>query len=345
VVKDGMATDAGRGVAQLLSSYRDGGTLVLQGLHTYWPALTEFTNFLAHELSASFQVNAYLTPSTSRVARGLRPHFDTHDVFVLQLRGRKHWRIFEPATKLPLKDQAFDEAPKHLGRARHEFALSPGDCVYIPRGFYHDAAVKRSPCSSLHLTVGVFPTTWKDLLESIVAQAAARDVRLRESLPLGLGFDAASRSRLRKRVARLFTSLPTERGLKTALAQVLERIQESQRPVVDGHLVDLERLPRIHLSTPLWKRNLPFWIRPAKETVALHFAGKVVRMPWFVKPALHAMRRRDRFTAEDLGSEIDAEGRILLVRTLVHEGFLTLRCPSGMAHNSARGPRSRKLEG
>eukprot|EP00954_Amorphochlora_amoebiformis_P003993 310054-Amorphochlora_amoeboformis.AAC.1 len=37
--------------------------------------------------------NAYLTPSGTQ---GFAPHFDDVDVYILQLEGRKRWRLYPP---------------------------------------------------------------------------------------------------------------------------------------------------------------------------------------------------------------------------------------------------------
>ncbi|MGO7984355.1 JmjC domain-containing protein, partial [Rhizobium johnstonii] len=70
-----------------------GATIVLQGLHRLWPPLIDFTRLLIDDLGHPAQVNAYVTPASSQ---GFDPHYDTHDVFVLQVSGEKHWRVDEP---------------------------------------------------------------------------------------------------------------------------------------------------------------------------------------------------------------------------------------------------------
>ena len=66
---------------------------MLQGLHRTWPAIQAFTRRLVEELGHPAQVNAYITPESSR---GFDPHYDVHDVFVLQVDGEKHWRVHAP---------------------------------------------------------------------------------------------------------------------------------------------------------------------------------------------------------------------------------------------------------
>ena len=74
----------------LYEEYRNGSTIVLQSLHERWRPLADLCRSLAAELSAYLQVNAYLTPAHEK---GLKTHYDAHDVFVLQAEGSKHWRI------------------------------------------------------------------------------------------------------------------------------------------------------------------------------------------------------------------------------------------------------------
>jgi NAD(P)-dependent dehydrogenase (short-subunit alcohol dehydrogenase family) len=59
-------------------------------------ALEASVRYLAADLGHPTQVNAYITPPSSR---GFSPHYDVHDVFVLQVAGEKHWRIHEPVLR------------------------------------------------------------------------------------------------------------------------------------------------------------------------------------------------------------------------------------------------------
>ncbi len=85
---------------RVLELHTAGATMVLQGLQFTDPRLARTANNLALDLGHAVQVNAYLSPAA---ARGLELHFDQHDVFVLQLAGRKRWRVWEPLerTRLP----------------------------------------------------------------------------------------------------------------------------------------------------------------------------------------------------------------------------------------------------
>ena len=71
---------------KVLAQLSDGATLVLQALHRTWPPLVRFGSALAAELGHPVQINAYVTPPQNQ---GFSAHYDTHDVFVLQVAGTK----------------------------------------------------------------------------------------------------------------------------------------------------------------------------------------------------------------------------------------------------------------
>jgi hypothetical protein len=112
--------------------------------------LAAFCRSLEREFSVAFQTNAYLTPAR---AQGAKYHYDSHDVFVLQIAGSKHWTISGTPVELPLRGQDFDPSEHERGQPTLDFELEAGDFAYIPRGVVHDA--RSSESTSLHITVGV----------------------------------------------------------------------------------------------------------------------------------------------------------------------------------------------
>lgn len=67
---------------------------------------------------------------------GVGPHFDSYDVFLLQLAGRRRWRLSRQ------KDRRLDErAPLKIlagFRPTEEHVLDPGDMLYLPPGVAHE---------------------------------------------------------------------------------------------------------------------------------------------------------------------------------------------------------------
>ena len=111
--------------------FDDGATVTFNQLHERLPALADLCASLGQVFCSRVQTNIYLTPSN---AQGFRPHWDTHDVFVLQISGQKHWSIYDTKVTLPLKGQVFDSSRDEPGPVREQFELGPGSAVYIPRG-------------------------------------------------------------------------------------------------------------------------------------------------------------------------------------------------------------------
>ena len=126
------------------------------------------------------QANAYCTPAG---AQGFAVHHDTHDVLVLQVSGRKRWRIYAPVAELPLKDQRWsaDDAAA-VGAPLHDITLRAGDTLFVPRGWPHEAI--SDDAASLHVTVGLHPPTRLDALRAALGECAD-DVEFRRTLDAG----------------------------------------------------------------------------------------------------------------------------------------------------------------
>jgi len=67
---------------------------------------------------------------------GVGPHFDSYDVFLLQGKGRRRWRI-SAQEDLRLKPGVPLKILKQF-KPEQEWVLEPGDMLYLPPGFAHD---------------------------------------------------------------------------------------------------------------------------------------------------------------------------------------------------------------
>jgi bifunctional lysine-specific demethylase and histidyl-hydroxylase NO66 len=157
---------------RVLELYAEGATMVLQGLQLTDPVLGLTANNLALALDHPVQINAYLSPAA---ARGLELHFDFHDVFVLQLDGRKRWRVWAPLprTRDPVRTGRKIPPPTldELREPMLDRTLTSGDCLYLPRGFPH--AAETIDAASSHLTIGVLAITWQRAFRRALDAAVA----------------------------------------------------------------------------------------------------------------------------------------------------------------------------
>lgn len=160
---------------KLTQELNSGATLVLDAVdELYEPlrALAEALELFFHE---RIQVNAY---ASWRTSRGFDLHWDDHDVFILQVTGRKQWMIHEMTLAYPLTGDP--KEPKPTGPPLWDHILEAGDLLYIPRGLWHVAYPLNEP--TLHLTVGVHNRAGLDLLRWLVNRMRSREM-FRMDLP------------------------------------------------------------------------------------------------------------------------------------------------------------------
>jgi bifunctional lysine-specific demethylase and histidyl-hydroxylase NO66 len=335
MVKDGKPlppstyTKSGRIGSQPLSDLADpgrifdqfhaGATVVLQGLQRYWAPLTVFSRDLELFLTHPVQVNAYLTPPASR---GLGVHHDTHDVFVLQIHGRKLWQVWDAAVPFPLGHQtklpAGAEAPTEAPLVEAE--LAPGDCLYVPRGFRH--AARTAEDASLHLTVGMLTYNWNDLLREVL-DLATEETWFREGLPVGFAGDpAALEASLAERVAELRRFLDKV-DLSKVAERAVNRFWTNRPPSLQGQLRQLLSLDELDDATVLARRpGAVGRLRVAGDRLELLLGDRTLTMPARLEPAMRQVLDADRLTPADLAGHLDGPSRLVLARRLVREGLL-----------------------
>lgn len=309
------------GLELLYARYRAGATVNLTFLHERWPPVAALCRGLATELSASVHGNVYLTPPGTR---GLKPHHDTHDVFVLQLHGTKHWRFYPTQTPLPLREHPLYQQPEDgAGEPVADFVLRPGDLAYLPRGTVHAATANDDV--SLHLTVGVTPLVWAHVVRTAAERVLLDDTRFRPALPIGFAADENARAACARQLTKLIGVLSAEIQSPETIEQVAVKTTQWRQPALAGHLLDLAALPGIDLDTMVRVRpQLRCHMTRDDDEVHLAFHGKTIDLPEYVEDELAFVLKADRFTGADIPGSLDDDGRLLLVRRLVQEGLLTL---------------------
>ena len=301
---------------RILLEYQRGATILLQRVERSWPPLTALCGNLEQVFYHPVDANAYLTPASSQ---GLGVHYDTHDVFILQLAGSKHWRLYDAPLRLPLESQPFDQLDVNPGPLSQQIDLHAGDLIYLPRGTFHEALT--STCSSLHVTVAITPHRWADLIADAVAVVARQDERFRESVPLGplRGQDAGA---LEDRFEELLRILSERVNLAEVLDAMTDRFIAERRPPLDGQLAQLEELGRLRLRTVVARRaGLLYRLALQQDKVMLVFSRKKIAYPSEMEPALRYIAAAGEFEVGSIPN-LDVAQSLLLVHRLVREGFL-----------------------
>jgi 50S ribosomal protein L16 3-hydroxylase len=118
-----------------------GWTVLVQGLNQHVPAADELLGRFRFIPQARLDD---LMVSWASEGGGVGPHFDSYDVFLIQVQGQRRWRIGRMndarlRSGVPLKLIA-------NFRAEEEFLLSPGDMLYLPPRWAHDGDAVGGEC-------------------------------------------------------------------------------------------------------------------------------------------------------------------------------------------------------
>lgn len=276
----------------------DGATVVLQSLHRTVPSVGRFGAALEAEISHPVQVNAYLTPPG---AAGLAPHADGHDVIAVQLHGSKSWTV------------------DGLG----ELELALGDTLYLPMGTRHAAATQDR--SSLHLTVGIIRSTYRSVIQRVLARHGDLDA----PLPIGFAGETAQ-AELTEGIARALAGAAQMLGAADA-DEVATRERQRRRPRIrhEGHVASivgldgLERLSRVVVRAG----PRPALTQEADARLRLDLGDRILHLPTTAQSALEVLLAGGPVTVRDL-PDLDDESQLVLARRLVREGMLVLVDPA-----------------
>ncbi len=159
-----------------------GATVIANDVGTLTPSLRAVCDTLRTTYAASVAANVYCS---FQGVQGFGPHYDTHDVFAVQTEGEKVWRLYRNREPDPVDYPGEgEEVRRYLasacGPVIQEVRMRPGDVLYIPRGWYHDALAVDGP--SLHVTLSVTPLYGR-ILFRLLESAAMQDPAFRAWLP------------------------------------------------------------------------------------------------------------------------------------------------------------------
>jgi 50S ribosomal protein L16 3-hydroxylase len=144
---------------------RPGWTLLVQGLDLHVDA--------AHALLSRFRFvpDARLDDlmvSYASNGGGVGPHLDSYDVFLLQVSGRRRWRI----GRCPRPVLREDVPLKMLARfdVEHDWTLQAGDMLYLPPGWAHEGVAVGGECMTA--SIGFRAPTDVELAQALLARLA-----------------------------------------------------------------------------------------------------------------------------------------------------------------------------
>ncbi len=308
-------------VARVYELFEEGATIILPGLQHRIPELGALCRSVGREFNAKFQTNIYLTPPN---AQGFKTHYDTHDVFVLQVSGTKDWRAYDVPVELPLMGQKFSAEKYDFIDPVEEFRLNAGDLYYCPRGLVHDARATDEP--SLHITFGLMGRTWTEVMIEAVTGACLSDPSFRENLPVGFATDPNfDRDAARAKFQTLLASLGDHVDFDSVLDEMAHAFISSGTPPLRGRMHQVGVGESLTGSSRIKSGNdLIYRITADEEEVELQCGNTVVTLPAHVHGILTEMMAATSPKAlSDFSGDLDEAGRIVLAKRLIKHGFVS----------------------
>ena len=294
--------------------FNEGATAVFQAAHKTLPSLSTFCQKLEKYYNFSLQTNIYLTPKSSK---GFQAHFDNHDVFVLQVHGSKIWKVYDSPIYLPVETFEKNMLPEHM-IPQIEVELKQGDTLYIPRGFVHEAVTANEV--SLHITLGLLSYTWIDVLRLII-----NDAHKINGFKESFRFDKLDEQTIEKTTKDLVDQLLATVDYSSIREKFKTRFIKKGLTSDNNRLLDIIRFDEVNAGTIFSLRNeINYTIAETETEIVLCYYNKQVKFPGYVLATLKAMAASKIFTVENLESNIDTTGKLVLCKKLLKEGFLKI---------------------
>ena len=289
---------------KVIDLFEGGATVVLQGLHRYWPPLTRLVAELELALGHPCQANAYLTPPGSQ---GFAVHSDSHDVFVFQTHGAKLWEV-HPAPGEDADDEAArgaaragaEHVPAHrhpARRARPGHRLAARDDRHQPGHLAHAARPGRAPGHGRRSR----PTPTCRPATSTTPTLLADRAR-----PSGC--------------ARCATRWPTPTSPASPTSRPAPSWRSATPTCAAPWSTGCTSTPS-PVDTALRRRpGKPCVLRPDGDRLHLLLGDRRMTVPARITDAVERVRTLEVFTPDDLG--LDTESGLVLCRRLIREGLL-----------------------
>jgi hypothetical protein len=241
-------------------------------------------------------------------------------VFVLQVMGSKQWKLENARRKFPPKNEDMPDEGRFMGEDHRSFTLQQGDMVYIPRGYVHSAECGSEP--SMHITLGLVPYTWGDLLQAALKATIHANPGLLEALPLG--FMSGDREQLVKVARAALRKTADEAFLNSVVDQYKDELVSKFALDVSDQISGFFQPPELkgeHVVGP--RAGIVYRLHPSDDAVRMNFGGRSITFPGFVREGLEFALQTESYRISDLaGGDLQEDEKIVFVERLIQEGLI-----------------------
>lgn len=263
----------------LITLLAQGASMILDTVQEVAPRVADLTRSLEEALDCGCVANLY---AGWRTQKGFDVHWDSQEVFVLQLSGRKRWQVFAPNRPYPLADD-IEKAPPPTGQPVWDGIMNDGDMLYLPRGWWHVAYPLDEP--SLHISWGAEASVGAEFLRWWM-RGLRQHPQVRQNVPLGA--DAAARKAYLAQMLNLIQSSAGGDLLGDFMREM--KSERRPRPRIRLPMAPIEQLKPLGSVTTRIRLAVQdsLYIEPG-DPMARFFAAGVY---WFIRPEFIAAFQR-----------------------------------------------------
>ena len=310
----------------VLDLFQDGASVGITGADSHWAPLRAVVDCVYDALLESVHANVYCSPANTQ---GFHCHFDLHEVFVLQVEGTKHWRVFRPTTESPIESWRAADSPHESTEPYLDVVLQKGDVLYVPRGHWHYAVAEDS--ISVHVTVGVTCRKGTALLDWLAGELTAEAV-WRRNAPLMDGATSHGSFVLPQDFSSWVEELTRSMARKMADPDLLERFcKATLRGILPSRSVDMSiqsngsglPIEELVFERPMGRRHVI--VDNGDSAVTVSAADCEIQLEDVDAELLRKIFAADSFTASDIRNwqpdvPLDEVGELLA--ELIRQGLL-----------------------
>lgn len=189
-------------VPRFMAFMDHGFSLSVTRIDDYAPHLKKLSDSIRSTLREQIKVGVIVTTGEGGA---FRLHYDPEDLIILQVEGRKRWKIFGPPVVNPIVGMTPPPPPPEDTLLFDE-VLDPGDFLFLPAGNWHRC--ENASSRSLHLGIFFQPPNGLDVIKSITSQLLSEDelrlplTRLDDASDLS-AFEADIKTRVIERISKL----------------------------------------------------------------------------------------------------------------------------------------------
>lgn len=258
-------------------------------------------------------------------------HYDMPDIFVIQLEGTKHWKVWPNHVKNPTYSMQEVLVQDNLPDPEIDILLEPGDILYIPGGTPHIARCVDD--YSLHMSIGMIPMKIHDVLEGYIKMLSQQLPILRETI-----YPFSSNSNLEEIKNKIIDQLNCI-PIKNMVDDYMLMQNAYKHETSEYRLKSFLLSSKIKLKSKLkLKLGSNLNIRKNRDKINVYYSSTIapialfkinptyIEFPEYCEDAIDYLIKMENieFHPEDILTKLDSDSKIVLCQELLNAGILIL---------------------